>query len=175
VPLPLGAAPPVFLLRGNMNLKITADTWVGLAVLVFAGIVYYEAAQIPVSPLYARVGPAVFPYIVAAALAALGVALTIKGLRGGWSHEDPELTLKPDWRAVFWVALGLGINLATIADLGFTLASALMFACVSRCFGSNRPLADFGVGFALAAVAYLGFSVGLGINIGDGILEKLVF
>ena len=76
---------------------------------------------------------------------------------------------------VFWVALGLGINLATIADLGFTLASALMFACVSRCFGSKRPIADFGVGFVLAAISYLGFSVGLGINIGEGILEKLVF
>ena len=50
-----------------------------------------------------------------------------------------------------------------------------MFACVSRCFGSKRPLADFGVGLALAAFAYLGFSIGLGINIGEGVLEKLVF
>jgi len=158
-----------------MNFKLTADSWVGIAVLVFAGIVYYEAAQIPASPLYARVGPAVFPFFISGAMALLGVALLVQGLRGGWSHEDPELTLKPDWRAVFWVALGLGLNLATIADLGFTLASALMFACVSRCFGSKRPFADFGVGFALAAFAYLGFSVGLGINIGEGILEKLVF
>jgi putative tricarboxylic transport membrane protein len=158
-----------------MQFKFTAEVLVGLAVLVFAGVVYHGAANIPATPIYARVGPAVFPYWIAAAMAILGVALTFQGLRGGWSDEDPELKLPIDFRALAWIGAGLAVNILAIQDAGFTLASALMFACISRCFGSERPLADFGVGFALAAAAYLGFSEGLGINIGEGWLESLVF
>ncbi|MFM7346467.1 MAG: tripartite tricarboxylate transporter TctB family protein [Tagaea sp.] len=158
-----------------MQFKFTAEVFVGLAVLVFAGVVYHGAASIPASPLYARVGPAVFPYAIAWCMAALGVALVYQGLRGGWSDDDPELKLPVDFRALAWLAAGLALNVALIQDLGFTLASALMFACISRCFGSERPAADFAVGFALAAAAYLGFSKALGINIGEGLLESLVF
>jgi putative tricarboxylic transport membrane protein len=158
-----------------MRFKLTAEAFVGLAVLAFAGIVYHGAASIPASPLYARVGPAVFPYAIAWCMAALGVALLFQGLRGGWSDDDPDTKLPVDIRSLAWLGLGLAINLAAIQDLGFTLASAAMFACIARCFGSTRPLADFGVGFALAAAAYLGFSKALGINIGAGLLESLVF
>jgi len=62
---------------------------------------------------------------------------------------------------------------ALIADLGFTLASTALFACTARCFGSTNPLKDVGLGFLLAVTAYLGFSKGLGINIGAGPLEAL--
>ena len=158
-----------------MRFKITADVFVGLAVLIFAGIVYHGASAIPASPLYARVGPAAFPYAIAACLAVLGLALTYQGLRGGWSADDPELTLPVDVRALLWLGAGLAINALAIQDLGFTLAAAGMFVCISRCFGSERPLVDFGVGFALASAAYLGFSKALGINIGAGWLENLVF
>lgn len=158
-----------------MNFKFTAETLVGLAVLAFAGVVYYGAASIPASPLYARVGPAVFPFAIAWCMAALGIALIVQGLRGGWSDEDPDTKLPVDFRALLWLGLGLAINLVAIQDLGFTLASAAMFACIARCFGSERPAVDFGVGFALAAAAYLGFSKALGINIGEGLLESLVF
>jgi hypothetical protein len=34
---------------------------------------------------------------------------------------------------------------------------------------------DFAVGLTLASAAYLGFSKALGINIGEGWLESLVF
>ncbi len=60
-----------------------------------------------------------------------------------------------------------------IADAGFILSSALLFACTARCFGSERPLKDFAAGVLLAAVAYFGFSRGLGINIGAGPIEAL--
>ncbi|MCM0018948.1 MAG: tripartite tricarboxylate transporter TctB family protein [Tagaea sp.] len=158
-----------------MRFKLTAETFVGLAVLAFAAIVYFGAAGIPASPLYARIGPAVFPYAIAACMAVMGALLTFQGLAGGWSDEDPDTKLPVDFRALMWLAIGLAINLVAIRDLGFTLASALMFACIARCFGSERPAADFGVGFALAAAAYLGFSKALGINIGEGLLESLVF
>jgi putative tricarboxylic transport membrane protein len=158
-----------------MQLKFTAEALVGVAVLVFAGIVYHEATNIPVSPLYARVGPSVFPFAISACMAAMGVALLVQGLRGGWSDDDPDLKLPIDLRALGWMAAGLAINALAIQAAGFTLASAAMFACISRCFGSERPVADFAVGLTLASVAYLGFSKALGINIGEGWLESLVF
>jgi putative tricarboxylic transport membrane protein len=158
-----------------MQLKLTAEAFVGVVVLAFAGIVYNEATNIPVSPLYARVGPAVFPFAISACLAAMGVALLVQGLRGGWSEGDPDLKLPVDPRALGWMTAGLAINALAIQDVGFTLASAAMFACISRCFGSERPVVDFAVGLTLASAAYLGFSKALGINIGEGWLESLVF
>lgn len=148
------------------------DLAVGACVLLFAGLVAYLASLIPVS-LYARVGPQVVPYAVAGGLALLGALLVAKALRGGWSGDDPELTMPVDWKSARWLGLGLALNLALIADLGFTLASTALFACTARCFGSTNPLRDVGIGFLLAITAYLGFSKGLGINIGAGPLEAL--
>ncbi len=154
-------------------MRLVPEVWVGVAVLVFAGIILQQSLAIPVSPLYARVGPTVIPYATAAALGVLGVFLLVAGLRGGWSDEDPDVALPVDWRSFRWLLLGLALNLALIDHLGFILSSSLLFVCTARCFGSRRPAVDFGIGFVLATVAFVGFSKGLGINIGSGPIEAL--
>jgi putative tricarboxylic transport membrane protein len=154
-------------------MKLVPEIWVGVAVLVFAAIVFQQSTAIPVSPLYARVGPTVIPYATSAALGVLGVFLLIAGLRGGWSGDDPEIALPVDWPSFGWLLLGLALNLALIQDLGFIIASCALFVCTSRCFGSRKPFVDLGLGFVLATVAYVGFAKGLGINIGSGPIEAL--
>ena len=65
-----------------------------VGVLVLAGVVYWQSAVIPVSPLYAKVGPTVVPMMTAIALAVLGVLLLVAALRGGWQSEaERELTI----------------------------------------------------------------------------------
>jgi len=41
-------------------------------------------------------------------------------------------------------------------------------------FGSRRPLRDAALGFAVALAAYFGFATLLGVNIGAGIVERLL-
>jgi putative tricarboxylic transport membrane protein len=144
---------------------------VGVGVVLFGGIVFHQTAQIPVSPLYAKVGPTVFPYIAAAGLLLLGLMLIVQALRGTWGDTDADKDDQPaDHRSLGWLALGLVLNVALIDALGFVIASTLLFVCIARAFGSTRWPRDLGIAVALALIAYLGFSRLLGISIGSGVL-----
>ena len=146
---------------------------IGIGALLFAILVFAQTLSIPVSPLYSKVGPTVFPYLAVVGLGVLSVLLLVQGVRGGW--QDPEeAAVRPDWRAVGFVAAGLLANVLLIGTLGFTAASTLMFVLVSYGFGSRQPLRDAGIGAALALAAYFGFARALGVNIGAGVVENLL-
>jgi putative tricarboxylic transport membrane protein len=152
----------------------TAPAWgdvlVGVGVLAIAGIVGWQTSVIPTSPIYARVGPTFFPWLVTAMLGVLGAILLVQGFRGGWEKEEQAGF---DLSGGAWCVAGLALNLALIETAGFIIASTVMFLCVARAFGSARPLRDAGIGFALAFVAYVGFDRLLGYRIGSGLIEQL--
>jgi putative tricarboxylic transport membrane protein len=131
----------------------------------------WQTAVIPVSPIYARVGPTLFPWIASSGLLVIAVLLLIQALRGGFGVEE---NLSTDWRATAWVAAGLAANAALIGTAGFVFAATALFVCVARGFGSAAPLRDGAIGLAIALGSYLGFEKLLGVNIGAGILEGLI-
>lgn len=145
----------------------------GVGLLLFAAFVLWQTWEIPVSPLYAKVGPTIFPYVAAIGLATLAVLLVIAALRGGWQPEE-EKEVALDWRAIAYVVAGLVANIALITWLGFTAASTVMFALIARGFGSRQPLRDAVIGFAVALAAYFGFAKALGVNIGAGLIEQAI-
>ena len=149
------------------------ETLIAIGVLVLAGIIYWQAIAIPVSPIYAQVGPAAVPLIAATGLGLLGLLLLISALRGGWQIEE-EKEVAPDYPALAWVAAGLVLNVLLIGPAGFTLASIILFVCVARGFGSRRIVRDALIGAAFALIAYFGFAKTLGINIGSGIVENFL-
>lgn len=149
------------------------ETLIALGVLALAGVVFWQTLSIPVSPLYARVGPTVIPMIAATGLLGCGLVLLFEALRGGWQEEEEKETPQ-DKRALALVAAGLLANMALIGPAGFTIASTIMFTLTARAFGSRNSLRDAGTGFALSIVAYLGFARALGINIGAGPLERAI-
>ncbi len=149
------------------------ETLIALGVLALAAVFYWQTLAIPVSPLYARVGPTVIPMIAATGLAACGFALLVQALRGGWQEND-EKEIMQDKRALVLLVAGLLSNMLLIGPAGFTIASTIMFTLTARAFGSKNSLRDMGVGFGLALVAYLGFARALGINIGAGPPEQLI-
>ncbi len=157
------------------------ETCVGLFMVGFAVVVGAATAAIPDS-LYARVGPAVIPWVITAGLAFFGVLLAIQGLRGGWEHEHDT---QHDLRSLSWLGAGLLLNLALIDGIrygdttlippvGFILSSTAMFLFTARAFGSDRPVRDGLIGFALAIVAYVGFDRVLGYQIGSGLIERFL-
>jgi len=144
---------------------------VALGVLLLAAVVFWQTFAIPISPIYAKVGPTVMPLIAAAGLGLLSLALLASALRGGWQSEEERQT-RPDWLALAWVAGGLALNVILIGPAGFTLASVVMFVCVARAFGSRAPMRDALIAAVFALVAYFGFAKTLGINIGSGFVEE---
>jgi putative tricarboxylic transport membrane protein len=149
-----------------------ADVALGLGVCVAAAVLAWQVMQIPASPLYAAVGPAVFPWAAVLMLGVLGLALTVEGLRGGWAHDEEAGTF--DLRGFLWFAAGAILNIALIEHIGFVLASTILFVFTARAFESRKPIRDTLIGFTLAFAAYVGFDQILGYRIGSGIVESYV-
>jgi putative tricarboxylic transport membrane protein len=139
-------------------------------VLGLAALVFWQTAAIPVSPIYAKVGPTVVPVIAALGLALLGLILMVEALRGGWQSE-PERNLAIDHAALMWIGAGLILNVVLIGSAGFTLASTVLFVCVARAFGSRNIVRDGAVAIIFALATYFGFARTLGIDIGAGLIE----
>jgi putative tricarboxylic transport membrane protein len=146
---------------------------IGAGALALAAVMLWQTLAIPVSPIYAQVGPTVVPIITALALGMLGVLLLIAAWQGGWQPEE-EKASTPDRVALAWVAAGLVLNVLLIGWAGFTIASVILFVCVARGFGSKAIVRDAAIGAAFALIAYFGFAQTLGINIGSGLVENAV-
>ena len=149
------------------------ETVIAAGVLVLAIVVFWQTLSIPVSPIYAKVGPTAVPMITALALALLGALLMFSALTGGWRTEE-ERNVTPDRPALLWIVAGLVLNVLLISNAGFTIASVILFVCVARGFGSKAIVRDAAIGAAFALVAYFGFAQTLGINIGAGIVETAI-
>lgn len=146
---------------------------IGLGLLACAGGVLWQTLAIPVSPMYSKVGPTVFPYLTMTGLAVLAVLLIVAAVRGGWQPDDEKET-PTDWKAMAFVAAGLVANVVLIQPLGFTAASVVMFVLICFGFGSRHPLRDGLIALALALAAYFGFARALGVNIGAGVIENVL-
>jgi len=157
--------------EGGWLRPAVGETIIAAGVLVLAAVIFWQTAIIPVSPVYAKVGPTIVPYISAIGLAGRGLLLLYSALTGGWQPEE-EKEITPDRPALLWVVLGLALNVLLITYAGFTIASVALFVCVARGFGSKAILRDAGIGAAFALITYFGFAQTLSINIGAGILEN---
>ena len=149
------------------------ETIIAVVVLVLAGVMYWQTTAIPVSPIYAKVGPTVVPTIAALGLGLLGLLLALEALCGGW-QSDLERNLTIDRAALARIAAGLVLNVLLIGPAGFTLASTIMFMCVARGFGSRAIVRDAAIAAVFALTAYFGFAKTLGINIGGGLIENTI-
>src|SRR3954470_11778917 len=128
---------------------------IGIGLLACAAAVAWQTLAIPVSPLYSKVGPTVFPYITMTGMIVLSLLLIVAALRGGWQPQEEKET-PTDWKAMGIVVAGLVAHLVLIQPLGFTAASVIMFVLVCYGFGSKHTLRDALTGLILAPAAYFG-------------------
>jgi putative tricarboxylic transport membrane protein len=153
-----------------------SDLLVGLFVLGLGGLALWQALMIPVTPLYAQVGPRVVPYVVAGGLLVLGAALSVVALRGGWSWtlEEVQEAPPPNRRALALMAAGMLANLAFIEPFGFSIAATAQFVLTAMAFGSRNILRDLVLALVLTLAVWFLFVEALGVNIGAGVAEGLV-
>jgi putative tricarboxylic transport membrane protein len=160
-------------------MRDTQRSDLGAAIIVLAtGLVSaWQAAVIPTTPLYAQVGPKAIPYVIAAGLVVLGIGLVAAALRGGWSHDLEEVRQAPptNWRALSLLLAGLLANIALIVPFGFTVAATVQFTLVAAAFGSTAHARNVLIAFIVSLGAYALFVKALGVNIGAGVIEALVF
>jgi putative tricarboxylic transport membrane protein len=154
-----------------------ADLGAAIFVVALGLLAFWQAAAIPVSPLYGQVGPKAVPYVIAVALVALGIGLLLVALRGGWSQDIEELEGAPpiNLRALGYLMAGLLANLVLIVPFGFTVAATVQFPLVAAAFGSRAWARNIAIAFVVALGAYALFVKLLGVNIGAGLVEGLVF
>jgi putative tricarboxylic transport membrane protein len=154
-----------------------ADLGAGLFVLGLGAIGVWQAIAIPTSPIYAQVGPKLVPWLVALGMLVLGALLTGSALRGGWSRGIEELHGAPraNLRALGLLLAGLLANLLLIVPFGFTVAATAQFVLVAAAFGSRAHLRNLGIAFVVSLAAYTLFVKALGVNIGAGVIEGLIF
>lgn len=142
----------------------------GLGVILFGVLVAILAARIPAGPAYARVGPRLFPWLVAGALVLVGIAVLVEA----WRSQPPESRTLIDWRAIGLVGVGLAGQIALMTWGGFIVASTVLFVAVAAAFGSRRFIRDTLVGLALCAVTQIVFTWGLGLRLPSGIFAGLL-
>lgn len=152
------------------------DLAVGLAVTALGVLCAWLTWIIPLTPVYAVVGPKLVPAVIAGALFVLGLLLTAVALRGGWSADNSEVAEAgpANYPALGWLLGGMALNLALIEPLGFSIAAALQFVCTARAFGSRSPLRDAVIALMVSLGAFFLFVEALRVNIGAGVLEGAI-
>lgn len=150
-----------------------------LTVIVIGALVVWQTTQIRLTPAYSKVGPRVIPYIVGAGLVLVGLWLAVAAWRGqavtvSTESEDVDPTLPTDWRCLGSLVLALLAYLVLIEPAGFVIASAVLFVGAAVAMGSRRYARDIVAGIALAAVLYVGFTRGLGLDLPAGVLQGIL-
>ena len=138
----------------------------GLGVFIAA-----ETAMLGAGPGYAAIGPKLFPWLVAAGLLLVGVALLYEARAGAVAQPAGfELDLPP----ALAVTAGLVLQMVLMKPAGFVIASAVLFVAVAYAFGSRRLALNAAVGLALCAATYVAFTRGLGLALPAGVLGTLL-
>lgn len=141
---------------------------IGACLVVAGAVVGYDAWSIRTGVAsYSRVGPAVFPYAIAAGLVFLGLGTIVSGFR----HAAPtreDLAAKP----VLWIVGGLLAQIALLPFAGFSLATGAVFAATAYAFGKRRLWFTYPIGVAFTLVVWLLFAMVLRLVLPAGPLER---
>ena len=144
------------------SLKI-GEAGLGGAVLALGAFIAFETSRAP-GAANAVVGPALFPYLIAAGLILVGLACCARPYRPHRARGGLEL----DGIAVVLVSVGLIIQILLLETLGWIPASTILFMAVARAFGSRRLVMDAVLGLALTGLSFGLFNYGLDLNLPVG-------
>ena len=141
---------------------MTSDRAFAAAVLAAGGGYLAAGLAIP-APAggYDFVGPRTFPL-------AIGTGLAASALWIGCRPGRPAARTPMDWRAAGVSALVFLAYLACLGPLGYPLATTAFIVAESRALGSRAWCRDLAAGAVIAAAAYLGFRLLLGIRLPAG-------
>ncbi len=141
----------------------------GGGLLALGALIAIDTALTP-SVGQATVGPALFPYLVAAGLGLVGLAILRQALAGVIAHGGG---LELDGRAVALVAGALAAQFLLIETVGWIPAATLLFMGVARAFGERRLAVNAVLGVALAGATFAAFNYALDLNLPAGSVVEM--
>jgi putative tricarboxylic transport membrane protein len=159
-PSPLGP------LRGRLGELVFAGVAIALGVFALIGSL---GIRVPESN---RVGPTVFPVMVAVILLVASVAVMIGVLRGRLGSpeesEDVDLSHGTDWIAILKLVVLVVAHLLLIGLVGWWLAAAVLFGGAAWSLGAKRWWVALlvGLGLGLAIQILFGELLGLSLPLG---------
>ncbi|GAA2011318.1 tripartite tricarboxylate transporter TctB family protein [Brevibacterium samyangense] len=112
--------------------------------------------------------PAESPAAGEPAVASGGSAPASEGSAG--SVPPAEGAGHMDWRSFAWLVGSVFVFALTLQYLGWIIAAGLLFWCVTRAFGSTRPVFSLVAGLAVSSATYIAFDMALGLPLPSGIL-----
>ncbi len=95
------------------------EALIGFGLLIFAALVLWSTTQIPVSPLYSKIGPTHIPLHHRRRVLRSSPFCCSCRPRAAAGSRTKRRTSPIDWRALAFVAAGLLVNVALIVPLGF--------------------------------------------------------
>jgi putative tricarboxylic transport membrane protein len=136
----------------------------------FGTLLIWQGRAIPDKGGYAGIGSGDLPVFIGACLWLLALTHVWKGLR----HSAPGVPRQQPLPVMF-IIVGLALQLAFLRPLGFSVASALLFACTAAAFGKRNYVVTLPVGIGFALAVYGVFDQLLKLNLPAGFLENLLF
>lgn len=156
--------------------RVGPQAFVSLAVTALGAIGLWQSLLIPASPIGDSIGSAAFPVVVSIGIVVCGLSLGLQAVRGGWAciatdPDEPPLSM----RSVALLAAAFGAMAAVLLMSGsFILAATTLFGVSVQAFRPGRFVGAFAIGFTAATLTYLVFSVVLGLDIGEGWIERIL-
>jgi len=141
----------------------------GGGLLALGGFIAVETMLAP-GASGAVVGPALFPYLIAAGLVLVGLSVLREAFAGHIAHEGG---FELDGVAIGFTVAGLVAQFLLIEYLGWIPSATLLFMAVARAFGSRRPLIDAILGVVLAVATFTVFNHALGLNLPGGAIVEM--
>jgi putative tricarboxylic transport membrane protein len=129
----------------------------GLGIMIAGIVIGFEATQINVIPIYAKVGPSAFLWFA-------GGLLLLCGAIVAWRAAPPP-DQASELRGPLYILGGLIASAFLMEVLGFIPVAAIIFALTARGLGSASLLRDLVIGVAIAAVSYVVFDLGLDLRL----------
>jgi putative tricarboxylic transport membrane protein len=141
---------------------------IAAALAIVSAVIFWNTASLGTAGSYARVGPAAFPYAIAAALALIAAGTAVKAWRGGFPVREADETAP-----ILWIVGGLVAQMLLLKLAGFSIATGLLFAATAKGMGRGPLWMTVPVGVVLALVIWLVFAGLLQLSLPAGPLERL--
>lgn len=142
---------------------------VALLLAALSIFIAWSMTQLGGAGSYARVGPATFPYAIAAALFVLAVWTAFEAFRGDFPEREPQA-----WPPVLWIVAGLVAQILLLKTAGFAIATGVLFAATARGFGRGPLWMTIPIGILICLAVWFLFAVGLQLSLPAGPLERLI-
>jgi putative tricarboxylic transport membrane protein len=136
---------------------------------IIGAVSIWQTSLMRVPPIQARVGPTVFPYVIAGGLLLLSIGTALAAFRGKLPARERD-----NYGPMAWIIGGLVAQLLLLGWAGFSIATGLLFAFTAKGFGRGPLWQTIPIGVVFAFVVWFIFSRGLQLSLPTGPLERLV-